>query len=185
MTMPLRRITDIGPDPNAAWQTTNRITIELVLALPASVWRLEVPGVPRRTVRGILVHLHNARCRWIRTLGREHGIKAPLRVDQRRATQRQLAVALKQSSMGIEALLDLGLESGGQIPPSKGYVWRNLPLDVWHVLAYFVAHEAHHRGQIVLVARQAGLRLPPAVVNGLWWWKDRASGTRPRTARRK
>jgi uncharacterized damage-inducible protein DinB len=49
-------------------------------------------------------------------------------------------------------------------------VWRNLPLDVGHVLAYFVAHEAHHRGQIVMAARQLGLRLPPAVVNDLWQW---------------
>jgi uncharacterized damage-inducible protein DinB len=176
---------DKWPDPRAAWRTSNRVTIEFVRALPASVWVLEVPGVPRRTVREILAHLHNARCQWTKTLGREHGITAPVRVDQRRVTQRQLTVALKQSSSGIEALLALGLASGGEVPPSKGYVWRNLPLDVSHVLAYFVAHEAHHRGQIVLVARQAGLRLPPAVVNGLWWWKERASGARTRTARRK
>jgi uncharacterized damage-inducible protein DinB len=181
----MRPARDEWPDPRVAWRTTNRVTIEFVRALPAAVWNLEVPGVPRRTVREILVHLHNARCRWIKTLGREHGITAPVRVDQRRATQRQLAVALKQSSRGIEALLDLGLASGGEVPPSKGYVWRNLPLDVGHVLAYFVAHEAHHRGQVVLVARQAGLRLPPAVVNGLWWWTEPASGTRTRTARRK
>ena len=119
MTMPARRIPDGGPDPKAAWRTTNRVTIELVRALPPSVWSLEVPGVPRRTVREILVHLHNARCRWIKTLGREHGITAPVRVDQRRASQGQLATALKQSSRGIEALLDLGLASGGEIPPSK------------------------------------------------------------------
>jgi len=172
------------PNPKVAWRTTNRITSDLVRALPALVWNLEVPGVPRRTVRAILVHLHNARCRWIKTLGREHGIAAPVRVDQRSATQRQLVVALKQSSRGIEALLELGLASGGEVPPSKGYVWRNLPLDVGHVLAYFVAHEAHHRGQIVLVARQAGLRLPPAVVNALWWRKERPKGTRTRTAGR-
>ena len=176
---------DEWPDPRAAWRTTNRITIEFVVALPASVWTLDVPAVPRRTVREILVHLHNARCQWIKTLGREHGISAPARVDQRRASQRQLAVALQKSCAGIEALLELGLASGGEVPPSKGYVWRNLPLDVWHVLAYFVAHEAHHRGQIVLVARQAGLRLPPAVVNSLWWWKERPSGTRYRVTRRK
>ncbi len=179
----MRSARDEWPDLRVAWRTTNRVTIDFVRALPASVWNLEVPGVSRRTVREILVHLHNARCRWIKTLGREHGITAPMRVDQRIATQRQLAVALKQSCTGIEALLDLGLASGGEIPPSKGYVWRNLPLDVGHVLAYFVAHEAHHRGQIVLVARQAGLRLPPAVVNALWWWTERASGTRTPRAR--
>jgi uncharacterized damage-inducible protein DinB len=181
----MRLARDEWPDPRAAWRTTNRVTTEFVRALPARVWNLEVPGVPRRTVREILTHLHNARCRWIKTLGREHGITAPVRLDQRRATQRQLVVALKQSSVGMEALLDLGVAAGGEVPPSKGYVWRNLPLDVWHVLAYFAAHEAHHRGQIVLVARQAGLRLPPAVVNSLWWWQERATGTRRRATRRK
>src|SRR2546422_7416198 len=32
-----------------------------------------------------------------------------------------------------------------------------------HVLAYFVAHEGHHRGQIVMLARQLGYRLPVEV----------------------
>ncbi len=50
-------------------------------------------------------------------------------------------------------------------------MWRNLSLDVGHVLTYFVAHEAHHRGQIVMVARQAGQRLPRPVIDGLWQWK--------------
>jgi len=71
----------------------------------------------------------------------------------------------------MEALLELGLASGGQVPPSKGYVWRNLSLDVGHVLTYFVAHEGHHRGQIIMVARQTGHRLPRAVTDGLWQWK--------------
>jgi len=110
----------------------------------------ERPGLPsspdlRATLLAawqmIAAHLHNARCRWVKTLGREHGIPAPVRVDQRRVARRQLVAALKRSSNGIEALLKLGLESGGQIPPSRGYVWRNLSLDVGHVLTYFVAHE--------------------------------------------
>jgi uncharacterized damage-inducible protein DinB len=122
-------------------------------------------------VRMIAAHLHNARCRWVKTLGREHGIAAPLRVDHRRVPRRQLVAALRRSGNGIEALLELGLESEGHVPPSKGYVWRNLSLDVGHVLTYFVAHEAHHRGQIVMLARQAGHRLPEAITTGLWQWK--------------
>ena len=160
----------------AAWQTNNRVTVQLIQRLPAALWDTAVPGAPRRTIRMIAAHLHNARCRWVKTLGREHGIPAPARVDQRRVARRQLVAALKHSSNAIEALLKLGLSSGGQIPPSRGYVWRNLSLDVGHVLTYFVAHEAHHRGQIVMVARQTGHRLPLTAIGGLWQWKT-ASAT--------
>jgi uncharacterized damage-inducible protein DinB len=118
----------------------------------------------------IAAHLHNARCQWIKTLGQEHGVAVPGRVDHRRVTRRALVVALRRSGRGIAALLELGLAGDGRVPPSRAYVWRNLPLDVGHVLTYFVAHEAHHRGQIVLLARQLGLRLPPAATNGLWQW---------------
>jgi uncharacterized damage-inducible protein DinB len=164
---------DISATILSAWRTNNRITLGLVQQLPPALWNAPIPGVPRRTVRTIAAHLHNSRCSWIKTLGREHGVRAPLRVDQRKVSRAQLAVALERSSRGMEALLNLGFAAGGVLPPSKGYVWRNLPLDVGHVLAYFVAHEGHHRGQIVMVARQLDQRLPPAVTNGLWWWKSR------------
>jgi uncharacterized damage-inducible protein DinB len=42
-----------------------------------------------------------------------------------------------------------------------------------------VAHEAHHRGQIVLVARALGHRLPSAVTGGLWQWTKRAAEAKP------
>ena len=161
---------DIHTDDDllAAWRTNNRVTMFLMENLPQPVWSHALPGMPRRTVRAISVHLHNARCMWVGTLGREHGIVVPARVDRDRVTRGQLLTALKRSSRGIEALLELGLARGGRVPPSKGYVWRNLPLDVPHVLTYFVAHEAHHRGQIVMIARQIGHRLPVEVSGGLW-----------------
>lgn len=157
---------DVGESLIAAWRTNCRITAYLVEHLPAPLWELEIP--PQRTVRMMLGHFHNSRARWLKTLGREHGIRVPALVDLRKVTRPQLLRGLRHSAEGMESLLRLGLGAGGQVPPSKGYVWRNLPLDVGHVLAYFVAHEAHHRGQIVMLARQTGHRLPREVVNGLW-----------------
>jgi uncharacterized damage-inducible protein DinB len=165
-----------------AWRTNNRVTIQLIERLPPTLWDVTVPGAPHRTIRAIGAHLHNARCRWVTTLGREHGITAPARVDHHRVTPRQLVTALKRSSTGIEALLTLGLAADGRVPPSKGYVWRNLSLDVGHVLTYFVAHEAHHRGQIVMVARQTGHRLPASTTSALWQWRmeGKVAPRRPR-----
>jgi uncharacterized damage-inducible protein DinB len=159
----------------AAWRTNSRVTSYLLEQIPATLWSATVPLVPSRTVRAIAAHVHNARCRWIKTLGGEHGIVAPRRVDQRAVTRQQLLPALTRSGRGIAALLQLGCESGGRIPPSRGYTWRNLSLDVGHVLTYFVAHEAHHRGQLVMAARQLDERLSNAVMAGLWRWRPRRS----------
>jgi uncharacterized damage-inducible protein DinB len=157
----------------ACWRTNSRVTAYLVEHLPAALWDAPVPGAPRRTIRMIAGHIHNARCMWLETLGHEHGIDVPAAVDRRKVTRRELLAALKRSGKGIEALLELGLAAGGHVPPSKAYVWRNLPLDVPHVLTYFVAHEGHHRGQIVMLARQLGHRLPGDVCGGLWQWTKR------------
>lgn len=161
-----------------AWRTNNRVTIFLVENLPSEIWRATIPGAPRRTVQMIAGHIHNARCMWIKTLGQNHGIVVPRAVNRNKVTAKELIRALGQSSRGMIGLLKLGLDRGGVIPPSPSYTWRNLPLDVPHVLTYFVAHEGHHRGQIVMLARQLGHRLPVEITGGLWHWSKRSRETR-------
>ncbi len=167
-------IRDLAETIFAAWRTNHQVTVFLVSHVPTAVWAARVPGAPRKTIRMLAGHLHNSRCMWLKTLGRPHGIPVPSAVDRRKVTRGQLITALNRSSRGIEALLRLGCRCGGKVPASPAYVWRNLPLDVGHLLTYFVAHEGHHRGQIVLVARQIGSRLPAAVTAGLWQWAKRA-----------
>ncbi len=162
----------------AAWRTNNRVSVFLVENLPQELWGAAVPGAPRRTVRMIAGHIHNARCMWIKTLGKEHGIAAPPPVNRHKVEPNELISALGHSSRGIISLLTLGCDRGGAIPPSSSYTWRNLPLDVGHVLTYFVAHEGHHRGQIVMLARQLGYRLPAEITGGLWQWSKRAKEAR-------
>jgi uncharacterized damage-inducible protein DinB len=157
-----------------AWKTNNRVTVFLVEQLPTELWEATVPGAPRRTIRMIAGHMHNARCMWIKTLGKEYGIAVPKSVDRHKVTPKDLIPALQLSGNGILSLLEFGCDHGGTIPASSAYVWRNLPLDVGHVLGYFIAHEGHHRGQIVMLARQLGHRLPAEVTNGLWHWVKRS-----------
>jgi uncharacterized damage-inducible protein DinB len=156
------------------WKTNNRVTVFLVEHLPAELWEAKVPGAPRRTLRMLACHMHNARCMWIKTLGKEHGIAVPASVNRHKVNPGDLIPALQRSSTGMLSLLNFGLDRGGSIPATSSYVWRNLPLDVGHVLSYFVAHEAHHRGQIVMLARQLGHRLPAEITGGLWQWSKRA-----------
>jgi uncharacterized damage-inducible protein DinB len=45
---------------------------------------------------------------------------------------------------------------------------------VVHFIAYLTSHDAHHRGQICMLARQVGHPLPKAANFGLWEWNKRS-----------
>jgi uncharacterized damage-inducible protein DinB len=158
-----------------AWRTNNRVTTYLIEKLPPELWSKEVPGNPRRTVRMIAAHIHNARCMWIKMIGARHGVAVPRTVDGRRVRPAELSRALSRSSEGILRLIRLGMARGGAVPPAD---WQNFPTDLVHFLSYFVAHEGHHRGQLCMLARQLGHRLPADVTAGLWQWKKRAKESR-------
>jgi uncharacterized damage-inducible protein DinB len=151
----------------AAWRTSHRATTYLVEQLPSAIWSQEVPGVRRLTVGMIAAHIHNSRCSWIRSIGARHGVKVPRLVDLRRVRPKQLVAALSRSSKGMIDLIELGLARGGRVPRAT---WQNFPPDLEHFLGYFAAHEGHHRGQLILVARQLGHRLPRTVAGGVWQW---------------
>lgn len=154
-----------------AWRTNNRVTVYLIENLPAELWSQNVPGSPRRTVRSIAAHIHNVRCMWIKMIGARHGVSVPKPVDAGNVRPTELSRALARSSDGIINLIRLGVARGGTIPPAN---WQNFPTDLVHFLNYFVAHEAHHRGQLCMLARQLGHRLPADVTSGLWQWKKRS-----------
>jgi uncharacterized damage-inducible protein DinB len=161
-----------------AWTTNHRVMVYLVEKLPEALWK--APPLPgqKRTIRAIAAHVHNSRSGWIRTLGSEFGIAAPAKVDEKRVARKALVAALGRSHRAMLRLLELGADNGGRLPPARAYVWRNLPLDLGHVLAYFVAHEGHHRGQILILARALGHPLPREVMGGLWQWSRLSAAPR-------
>ncbi len=154
-----------------AWRTTHRVTTYLLENLPPELWSKSAPGAPRRTIRMIAAHIHNARCMWIKMIGARHGVVVPRRIDGRIVRPSELSRALERSSEGIIALIRLGVARGGAVPRAD---WQNFPTDLVHFLSYFVAHEGHHRGQICMLARLLGHRLPAKVSAGLWQWKKRS-----------
>ena len=174
---PVRRRRSRTLEPEAGrrlvevWRTSARATELLVGKLPKEIWTLPIPGAPRRTVRAIAAHLHNARGMWLKMLGggtKGHGVAIPRSVDARRVTREELLRALGKSTEAIAELMEVGIARGGEMPRAA---WQNFPPDLEHFTAYFVAHEAHHRGQLLLVARQLGHRLPPEVTGGIWGWR--------------
>ena len=73
--------------------------------------------------------------------------------------------ALAASCRAVHDVLARSLAGDGRI---KGF-----KPDVASFLAYLFAHDAHHRGQITMLARQLRHSRPKSVAFGIWEWGTR------------
>jgi len=159
---------------------------QLILAnLDPRAWRAEPPGRKGhgRTIAAIFAHLHNNRLSWIRNSAPH--LKCPEKLDPDRCTVKQASAAHKKSAaqclrMLKDALSDDPARCVKKF--SRGSWARDWPAGAT-MFAYMFSHEAHHRGQIIMLAHQLGYQLPDDASYGVWrWekrWKDAGHGTLP------
>ena len=122
-----------------------------------------------RTIAAIFVHMHHVRRKWIR-LSAPH-LPLPAELD-RNCTQAQARKALRASGALCLKMIEQLLTS----PPEKkpkflrdGWArqWPAGPM----MVAYMITHEAHHRGQVCMLANQLGFKLPGAATSAMWAWE--------------
>ena len=145
----------------------NQLILE---GLDPLAWRAKPPGRNLRTIAAIFTHIHNVRCKWLR-LSAPH-LKRPAQLDRSRCTQKQARSALAESSQLCSEMLSEAL--AGPDRRVKQFL-RDGWAKPWPVgaamLAYMISHEAHHRGQVCMLAHQLGFRLPAKANYGIWCWE--------------
>jgi uncharacterized damage-inducible protein DinB len=146
-----------------SFDTNDRINLYMIENLPAQAWRAEPPAGKGRTIAAIVAHLHNVRVMWLKAAAK--GSEIPEQLDRTRVTPVHAARALEQSREALSAVLQSALLSGGRV---KGF-----RPDVAGFFGYLIAHDAHHRGQICMLARQIGHPLPQKAMFGMWEWSTR------------
>ena len=156
----------------------------LLAHLAPRAWRADLPGtgLGGRTIAAIFAHLHNARRVWLK--GSAPHLKCPAPLDPARCTVQQAASAHAKSAAQCVRMLSDALSGADQrrvTKFSRGSWTRTWPAGAT-MFCYMFAHEAHHRGQVLMLAHQLGFRLP--LYPGIWqWdrlWKEAGFGTRPR-----
>ena len=149
----------------AASDRMNQVLIE---HLDPAAWRAKPPG-QARSIAAIFTHMHNVRSKWVR-LTAPH-LKVPAQLNHARCTPQQARAGLAESAACCSEMLAEALGGEGRIPKFHRDGWgKPWPVGV-EMLCYMLSHEAHHRGQVCMLAHQLGFPLPIAVESGIWNWE--------------
>jgi uncharacterized damage-inducible protein DinB len=146
-----------------------RVNQSLIVHLAPEAWSARTPGNVR-TIAAIFTHMHNVRTKWVR-LTSPH-LKVPRQLNRAHCTPQEVSAGLAESAARCGEMLAEALgESSSRIEGFLRDGWAR-PMPAGHeMLCYMIAHEAHHRGQVCMLAHQLGFKLPGKVTSELWNWE--------------
>jgi len=146
----------------------DRINQMLIERLDPAIWSAKPPG-KARTIAAIFTHMHNVRTKWIR-LTAPH-LKVPPQLNRTHCTPQQARAGLADSAARCAEMLADALGGGGRVEKFRRDGWaRPWPVGP-EMLCYMLSHEAHHRGQVCMLAHQLGYPLPKELGYGIWNWE--------------
>jgi len=169
--------TQLGRAAVQIFAANDRMNQLLIEHLDPAAWRANLPAKPpakARNIAAIFTHMHNVRTKWVR-LTAPH-LKVPPQLNRAHCTPQQARAGLAESAarcgeMLAEAQGGSGDGSGARIEKFRRDGWAK-PWPVGpEMLCYMLAHEAHHRGQVCMLAHQLGFPLPLDVTSGIWNWE--------------
>ncbi len=156
-----------------AFDTNQTMNDMLIDGITREAWTATPPQPPSpagkkarvtgRPISAIVAHMHNVRVMWLKALVRSKvEVSVPGQLDRDNVTTAEAKRALAESHKALRGVLEKSLTSDGRIP--------NFKPDAASFVAYLLAHDAHHRGQISMLARLSGHEIPKQLMFALWEW---------------
>ena len=160
--------TQLGRAAVRIFAANDRINQILIEHLDPAAWRAKPPG-EARPIAAIFTHMHNVRTKWVR-LTAPH-LKVPRQLNRAQCTPQQARAGLAESAARCAEMIAEALGGSEGVEKFRRDGWaRPWPAGP-EMLCYMLSHEAHHRGQVCMLAHQLGFPLPNKVAYGLWNWE--------------
>ena len=147
-----------------AYSASARVSAYLVERLDPAVWRAKPPAPKLRTIASIVAHMHNCALVYLRRAAPK--VSVPPELDRHRVTQAAAVRALMAKRQAMLAVLEQALERGGRVGHSV-----HPPVQF---LTYYMVHDGHHRGQILIQCRLLGYPISVKTMSDMWQWSARA-----------
>jgi len=142
------------------WLLNNRVNLMLLDSLGEEQLAL-TPNPRARSIADQLAHLHNVRIMWLEPVAPAVA-KGLSKIEKGSATKQALKDALEASGNALGGIIAEAEKSGGMKTRKRGPI---------AFFGYALAHEAHHRGQIILHLKYAGKPVDRMFGFSLWEWE--------------
>jgi len=145
-----------------AWRTNNRINLFLIDHISDEGMKCTLSKRGGRNVVRQFCHLHNVRVWHLEARAKDLSKGLYKFETEEEPDKERLKENLVASGERIEEFLEQAAAGAAKRRPSKK--------GVVSTLAYFVAHESHHRGNILLTLKQCGHKVDSGVGYAIWDW---------------
>ena len=143
------------------WKKHNEILLLLLEKIPLKGFSAVPFGSKGRDVAAQFFHLNRVRLNWLVYHKSGKTKKLPRFNKKKPPTAAELKKSLKVSGYEVEKFIRDSLLTGS----SPRLFGKNIVR--W--MGYLIAHESHHRGQIMIALKQNKMKLPDKIaVEGLW-----------------
>lgn len=146
----------------AAWRVNNRINLLLTDHIDDEGMRCTLSSRRGRSVGRQFAHLHNNRIWHLTRRAKALATNAHLFATHDEPDRHTLASSLRDSAQRIEQFIRLASEGAPGV--------RTFKRGLIPCVAYFIAHESHHRGNILLTLKQSGHAVEKKVRDAIWDW---------------
>jgi len=149
-----------------AWRTNNRISLFLIDRISPAGMRCTLSRRGGRGVAGQFAHMHNNRVWHLEKRARDLAEGLEVFPPKTHPTKAALRKAFRTSGKAVETFL---ADVAAGTPKRRGFK-KGLP----SALAYFVAHESHHRGIILATLKECGHGVDRDARYAIWGMWDQS-----------
>ncbi|MBM2815949.1 MAG: hypothetical protein HW421_2711 [Ignavibacteria bacterium] len=155
-------MTELEKQSLEAWRINNQINIMLIESLSDEMLKASLSERGGRDVARQLAHVIEVRCTRLESIAKKSGITLTRFEKGESPDKEKLLLAMKQSGEAMEKHLIASFDNNAAVT--------NFQRGAGVMLGYYIAHESHHRGSILLTIKKCGLKIPENLKWGIWEW---------------